>query len=229
MNVEIPAKYVEKAVARYRQDMQKTTAKKKTEPKKIITVSREDGTDGRLIAEKIAQKLGCSVWGREILDVLSSSSCTKYQAQMLEALDEKSQNVVDSLVAEFFGHPDKYTYMHLLTKALLLIAQNDAVIIGRGAHLLLPDSFRVRIQASPDTRMHNMMRHEGIQQKDALKRIRQTDSDRSAFLKEFAKKVSSHRGAVDFDLVINVDHYDTDDALSIILHAFDLYWKNKRD
>jgi cytidylate kinase len=227
MNVQIPVKYIEKAIARYQRDLQQRTTKKAPERKKIITVSREDGTGGRLIAEKIAQKLGCAVWGREILDVLSNSSCVKYQSQMIEALDEKSQNVIDSLVAEFFGHPDKHTYMHLLTKAILIVAQNNAVIIGRGAHLIVPDAFRVRIKASVVTRSHNIMRHEGITENEALRKIRQTDSDRAAFLREFSRKVQTDKSRIDYDLGINADHYDTDEATSIILHAFELFDKKK--
>ncbi|MFC1591751.1 AAA family ATPase [Thermodesulfobacteriota bacterium] len=229
MPVKIPKKFIENEITKYRTDVKKLLKHKKEAPKKIITISRDRGTGGRKIAEEIGKKLDCTVWGREILDVLSDRSGVGYQNSMLEALDEKKQGFINTLIADFFGHVDKHTYFYLLPKAVYLIAENNAVIIGRGAHLLLPDAFRVVIRASNETRTKNIMHYDGLDEKAARAYIKQTDKERDAFLKELEKKIGVKHQELDFDLEINADRLDIKDATSIIMHGFAQYYYHLRE
>lgn len=228
MDIEIPKKYINKAVAQYESDIKRKQATPSRTQKKIITISRQLGTGGRKIAEALGEKLGITVWGKEILDVLASTSGGNYQARMFEALDENTQNVIDSIVSDLFGQVANHTYLHLLPKAIFLISQNDAIIIGRGAHVLLPDSFRVRIKASADTRIRNMMKYEKLDKKAAEERIKSTDKQREAFMKELSRKAGIKGFQDEFDLGINTDRFDVEESTSIISHAFKLFQKQKK-
>ena len=160
-----------------------------------------------------------------LLDVLATQSRLEYQSRMFESLDERSKNVIESLVGDFFGRLDKYTYYYLLPKAIYVIAQNDAIILGRGAHLLLPDAFRVRLRACAETRVKNLMAQQGLSKKEAAAAVKRVDKERSDYIKELSGKLKQKVNELDFDLGINMDRLDIDETVSIILHASEQYFK----
>lgn len=229
MVLKIPNKYIEKEIIKYRSKARQKKPVARKAPNKIITISSQLGTGSRSIAEDLGKKLGCKVWDKEILDVLASQSGWGYRAGMFESLDEKAQNVIDALVGNFFGSADKHTYLYLLPKAVHLITQNDAIILGRGAHLLLSDSFRVRIKAPFEIRVKNMMTYEGLSEKKAREVLNKNDKQRESFLKELARKFNVKDYQDQFDLVINADWFDIKGSASVILHGFALYYHRLKE
>ena len=219
-------KHIEKAIGLYEMAVKlqpKYAAKK---PIKLITISRQIGSGGREIAEKLGSELGCTVWGREILDALASQSGGDYQARMFESLDEKTQGAIDELVSDFFGQVATHTYHYLLPRAIFTIAQNDAVFLGRGANLMLPQAFHVRITASMETRIHRITAREHLSRAATEARIRESDHQRETFLEEFARSINVKKYRNEFDLFINTDRIAVDQAASIILHGFELFRKS---
>ncbi len=229
MKVHLPGKFIEKQIARYTRDVKSGRTKKVKEQKKIITISRVYGTGGRTIAEALGAELDLTVWGREIMDVLADNSYFDYQATMFESLDEKKQNVIDALVSELFGGLEKFTYFHLLPKAVYIVAQHSAIIIGRGAHLLLPDSFRVQITAPFETRVRNMVNYDGMDEKAAADWLKKADKERESYFKDLCSKLNIKKQQPDFDLMINTDRLEVPEATDIILHAFDLFQKKQAE
>lgn len=227
MSVDIPKRYIEDAIAKYKSDLKQRTKKKAPAPQKhIITISRQEGSGGRIIAEKIAQKLNITLWNKEILDVVADQSGWDFQAQMFEALDENAQNIIDIFVSDFLGKAAKDSYFHLLPKAIYVIAQNSAVILGRGAHLILPEAFSVHIKASFDKRLQNMVQYENLTKDEARAQLLKKDKEREHFAKEFGKKLCIQDRPYNFDLVISTNRYSVDDAVAIILHAYEIYRKS---
>ena len=54
-----------------------------------------------------------------------------------------------------------FIYIRHLTKAVAVIAKlGNAIILGRGANFLLPEALNVRIDASDEHRIQNMMSYE---------------------------------------------------------------------
>lgn len=226
MDITIPTKHIEQAIAKYESDVQHLKTKPAPkEPKKLITISRKVGMGGRMIANKIGEKLGCMVWGREILEVLASQSGGNYQARLFKTLDERTQGVIDSIIGDFFGQIQTETYHHLMPKAILTIAQNDAIFVGRGVNLLLPAAFRVSIKASMETRIKNLVTYEGMDKRAAEEKIKSADSQSDSFMKELARRINVKYYADEFDLGVCMDRISIDQAASIILHAFELFQK----
>jgi len=176
----------------------------------------------------VAKKLGLCLWDREILDMLASQSGWKLQARMFDALDEKVQGAIESLVSDFFGGVEKHTYFHLLPKAICTIAQEDAVIVGRGAHVILPDAFRVKIEASPATRFRTVAGLEGITEKSARQKVRRIDTDRAGFIKELGSIIAVKPDMVEYDLRINTDHISARNAAQTIIDAFERTMKARK-
>jgi hypothetical protein len=131
-------------------------------PSHVITVSRLLRSGGRRVAEAVAGSLGWPCYDSEILEALAQQSNAHHQAQMFEGLDEKTHGAIEEMLSSLLGHADQSAYFYLLPRAILTLAQTDCVILGRGAHLLLPGALKARIEASVETRVRNAMRFEGM-------------------------------------------------------------------
>lgn len=220
MSIAIPEKHIAKAIARFESRIKKPGVPRGQRSARIITLSRDYGTDGHAIGKMVAKKLGCTLWDREILDVLAGESGWKLQARMFEALDEKAQGAIDAVVADFFGSLERDNYFHLLPKAICTIAQEDAVIIGRGAHVILPHTFRVKIEASPAMRVRFVAGDEGITEKSARQKINRIDKERAGFIRQLSNIIPVKAEQLEYDLRINTDHISSKNAAQIILDAF---------
>ncbi len=221
MNYEIPTRYIEKAVSKYEAWINSKKKDNKAEQRGnlVITVSRETGSGGRKVAEALGKALDLHIWDKQILDVLASQSNMNYQSRMFEALDEKAQNAIDALVSNFFGDIDKHTYLKLLPKAVYVISHHDSIILGRGAHLLLPQSFRVRIGASIETRIQNIVSKESIDEKAAKEKIKEIDRQRLSYIKELKRYLHIKDTQFEYDLCINTDRLSIEQSVDIILHG----------
>ena len=108
----------------------------------------------------------------------------------LKPLMKEHKGLIDTIIGDFFGQMPTQTYHHLLPKAILTIAQNDAIFVGRGVNLLLPAAFRVSIKASMETRIKNLMAYDGLDQQGAETRIKDADRQSDGFMKELASRIN---------------------------------------
>jgi cytidylate kinase len=214
---------VEEAVKGFLLETERKKQKGYQYPPRVITISRQLGSGGERIAEVLTQCLSWPLWDKNILDVMAKRSHMGFQAEMFEALDEKFQNEIGALMSDLLGEPDKYSYYYLLPKALYVIAQNDAIIFGRGGYIFLPESLRIRIKASIDTRVKNLQRYQGLNEKAAQAKILVFEKNRELFIKEvvknLGKKYSVWKNQPHFDLEINTDKLIIGEAALLILMA----------
>ena len=63
----------------------------------IITVCREPGSGGRIVAKRIAEQLGLEFFDREIIQEMAEN--THVTLRLLETLDEKGLTVLDDWIA----------------------------------------------------------------------------------------------------------------------------------
>jgi hypothetical protein len=163
MGLQFSKKHIEDALSKYISELAKKTKSLSAEkPKQIITISRQKGSGGRIIAETLAEKMNITLWGKQILEVIADQSGWDYQAEMFDALDEKAQNIIETLVSDFMGKAAKVSYFHLLPKAIYVIAQNNAILLGRGAHIIHQDAFNVQIKAYFETPIKTMIKYKNI-------------------------------------------------------------------
>jgi cytidylate kinase len=223
MGIPVHRDLVERAVKRFQAEVKSKQQEVLQQPRAVITISRQFGSGGKIIADILGQWLGWHVWDREILDVLAHQSHMGYQSRMFEAIDEKVQDEIENLTSAIFGKIDKHCYLHLLHKALLVIAQNDAIILGRGSHLILPDSLRVRVKASLPTRIELISTRLGISRKAAQDKIKTVDAERESFIKsvsrKLGKKYAETKDHLHYDLEINTDRISMEEASLLILVA----------
>ena len=187
-----------------------------------IAISRDPGSGGKVIAKKIASKLGWQLFDKNLMTKLSTE--LQIPANELVNIDEHGRTWIIDLFNSIFN-PDYVSdlrYILQLKKLLIHSAkQGDLVILGRGANLILPPDrcLRVRITASRKTRIDNTYRYEKLKtREEAAALVQRFESNRNRFIHQYFG-VNPHNPWL-YDLVICTDHLSIDQAASIIIHAF---------
>lgn len=189
----------------------------------VITVAREPGSKGRLVAEGVAKRLGLDVFYREIIQRMAESA--DISTNLLETIAEKRLSVLDDWISTIVNErhlwPDEYLE-HLMKVVLAIGESGPAVILGRGANFIFPpnEKFGVWVVAPLEMRIQNVANSYNVPIKEAKRRIRRAESDRRAFVrKHFHADIAD---PVNYDLVINTGSMTIDAAVEAIKGALGL-------
>lgn len=185
-----------------------------------ITISRDPGSGGRIIADKLAEKLGFHVFNHEILhEMAKSAHVSEY---LLETLDEKGLSILEdwisSLVYDRHLWPDEY--LQYLMKVIGTIARHGrAIILGRGANFIIPpgNQFRARITAPQKVRIEHVARTFGVSKDEARRRVIRTESERKAFVRKYFN--ADIEDPVNYDIIINTAILSVDNAVNLVSAA----------
>ena len=212
---------IEEQVQRW-QIMQKE-GKEEKEGISIITVSREPGSGGRIVATRLADKLGIAIFHQEVINEMAKSA--DVSEKLVETLDERGlstlEDWISSLVNERHLWPDRY--MQHLMKAVGTIGKHGrSVVVGRGANFILPPEkrFSVRIVGPQAWRINNVAKEFDISLEDAKRRVMRTESDRRAFIRKYFN--ADIADPTNYDLVVNTATLKVDDAVKVISSALGL-------
>lgn len=190
-------------------------------PRPVVTISRGMGSGARIIAQKLANDLGWSLWDKELIDAIASDA--DVSRRVVEALDEKTISDIETLLRAILGDKEmgEFLYKKHLVRAVASIAKlGNAIILGRGANFVLPDALSIRIDASDERRILNMMSYENLCRAEAKAKIRESDKAREHFLiSTFGKERVQ---AVHYDLSIWMDRFSTDAAVELIKDAISI-------
>lgn len=199
-------------------------SRKKEAPEKegvsIVTLSRQPGSGGRIIASRLAEKLGIDIFHQEVIHQIAESA--DVSETVLETLDERGLNTLEhwisSLVHERHLWPDRYM-QHLMKVVGTIGNHGRAIIVGRGANFILPAEkrFAVRIVAPQAWRIKNVSREFDISSEEARRRVLRTDSDRRAFIRKYFN--ADIADPTNYDLVVNTATLNLDDAVNVISAA----------
>lgn len=170
----------------------------------VVTLSRLPGALGDEVAGEAARRLGYRCFDRELLRGIAESASTREAA--VASLDEKDRPALTdwlcALTLDDYLSP--YSYKEHLTRVLHAVAaMGEAVIVGRGAHLVLPpgSTLRVLVVAPFAFRARNHAAQQGLDLAQAGRRILAEEAERRAFLRRhFAAELDDPD---DFDLVLN--------------------------
>ena len=140
----------------------------------VITISREPGSGGNILAERLGDELGYDVYHQKILHQMAES--THISTSFLEHLDEKGLNPIQNCIFSLVDHrhlwPDQYL-RHLLKIIGSIGKHGHAVVVGRGANFILPPAQRlsVRVVAPQQLRIERVSRDFGISMQEAKQRV----------------------------------------------------------
>jgi len=175
-------------------------------PRPVVTVSRQHGAGGGEVARRLALELGFDFLDREIITEIARS--THMSARVVGTLDEKDRDVLSDWLAAVAS--DNYLSTaayraHLIRLVEVIANRGGAVILGRGAHIILRSTraLRVFVVAPLEARIAEVSRREGSSETAARRRIVEVEAERRAFLARHFHADSSDLSS--FDIVVNTE------------------------
>jgi hypothetical protein len=197
-------------------------AKERASPRRpVVTLSRQPGARGEELARRLADTLSLEIFDQEIPQRIADAARLREQAVRL--LDERER----SLLMDWLGPSTKedylthYEYLHYLIAVVAAIShQGGAIVVGRGAHILLRqgEALRVRVVAPIKSRVAVVAARDGLSERAALERIQAIERERRAFLKQYFRAKYDETGQ--YDLVVNTGSLGIDGAVEAIRGPF---------
>jgi len=193
---------------------------KAPEPYPTVTISRERGSGGSSIAGLVADHLGFVLFDSQIVDHVARSA--NVDRAVVEHMDEQSRHRIEEWTQRVLRHRKFSTQVYLSHLAKTISAVGDkgqAVVIGRGAHLLLSVErcFRVRVIAPLEIRIQRLSAKSSIGILEAETIIAETDRQRAKFIQENFGQSDSD--PLLFDLVINTGQIALETAGELVVRA----------
>ncbi len=180
----------------------------------VITISRQLGTLGTEIAREVAEKMNCEFVDKERMARMLVTDF-KVGASELEIFDEKKPPFWEFLSFQ------KTKYLHSIQAAIYDFARKGhVVIVGRGGQVLLrniPGILHVRIFASFPFRVRRLAEIEKIDEKQATRKIQQSDRDSAAYIHSFFH--ADWNDAALYALLINAEKLSTTTAVQLIIDS----------
>ncbi len=163
-------------------------------PKIIITISREFGSGGHEIAERLAERLGIPFYDTQI-DRLAAQQCgiplerLEAQTRRMERESHQSFRGVAYAMTNDALSPDEQLFV-AQSKVIRQIAASgeSCVILGRCSDYVLyndPNCFRIFIHARTDVRIKRTMALFGQTEDEARRQVESIDRARAQYYKYF--------------------------------------------
>jgi CMP/dCMP kinase len=166
---------------------------------KIITIEREYGCGGGVIAKKVADRLGWKLWDQLLTcEIARLSNCEQSEVELREErVDPLYYRLFKSVLrGSFEGSLNLHRLKLLDADTILRITQQvtqtaaasgNCVIVGRGAQHFLrhrDDTLRIFLYAPKDAKMRRL-RAEGIEEAHAAELVDTVDKERAAFIEKY--------------------------------------------
>ena len=191
----------------------------------VITIGRQCGSGGRMIGQKIAERLGIKCYDKELLNLASKNSglCK----ELFESHDEKpTSSFLYSLVMDTYSlgyTTSAYTDMPINHKIFLaqfdtikkLADEESCVIVGRCADYALADYPNVLTVFITGNEEEKIKRLAEIDPQKAREMMIKTDKRRSSYYNYYSSK--KWGDAQSYDLCINSTVVGVENAVEIIL------------
>ena len=188
---------------------------------RVITVEREYGSGGAIIAKRLAEQLGWKLWDHEISTEIARRANVDHKIAA-----RHDERVKSSLLNRLFrvyargsyeralplADPGDFNTDHMfamLEKVVKEFAERgNCVIVGRGAPYFLrdrPDTFHVFIYAPEDEKVRRL-KSIGQTEKESLRLIEEIDRERAEFIRHYFGKEWPYRPL--YNLMLNSKYGD---------------------
>ena len=196
---------------------------------RTITISRQAGSGGHLVADKVAQilqahgdetSLPWAVFDRDIVEKTLEEH--HLPANFAKFLREDRVSQIHDALEELFGlHPATWTLVDKTADTILRLAElGHVVLIGRGGNIItskLPHVLHVRLIAPLDQRIEFVRKSRQLSKAQAAEVIQQEDHGRERYVRTYY-----HKDIADptlYHLVLNTGVLGHDIAAALIANA----------
>ncbi len=185
---------------------------------RIITVEREYGAGGSLVAAELARRKGWQLLDQQLTCEIAKLASVDERA--VACREEKCDPLLHRLAKVFWrGSYERslpisdeklFGADELVEHARQVIEkkaeEGSCVIVGRGAPYILrarPDAFHVFVYGSRETKIHRLIKLK-MSEKDATEMVDTIDRERAAFVRKYFNAEWPCRGL--YHLMLNSDH-----------------------
>lgn len=188
---------------------------------RVITINRMYGSNGRLIAKELSQRLGIHFYDKELIQLASEKQNIPYDE--LVKVDEKRASRWRYPVDEAVQMEPQYRYNPMNdvlfeTQSQIireLAAKESCIIVGRCANYLLSDrALRVYIYAPADYRVKVIMERLGREEKSAKSLVKKMDRQRRYYYEYFTDQKWDDFSQ--YDLCINSSRFTQEQIVDMI-------------
>ncbi len=166
---------------------------------RIITIEREYGCGGGVIAQKVADRLGWKLWDQLLTcEIARLSNCQQSEVELREErVDPLYYRLFKSVLrGSFEGSLNLHRLKLLDADSILRITQKvtqtaaaagNCVIVGRGSQHFLcqrDDTLRIFLYAAKEEKVRRLQA-EGIHQEQAEELVDTVDRERAAFVEKY--------------------------------------------
>ena len=187
---------------------------------RIITIAREYGSGGRLIAQKVAQKVGLVYYDNEVIDLAAREMGMDVDA-IRKVAEQKSSSFMYTMSSSAFSLPLNDQVFVMQSKIIRHLANHDSCIIVNGcAGYILEDYddvLSIFIHAPLESRIRRVKEDYQEVHDDYKKYVTKRDKGRSNYYNYYTTKKWGH--LKNFDLTINSD-LGIDEVATIIADLF---------
>ncbi|RKI84309.1 cytidylate kinase-like family protein [bacterium 0.1xD8-71] len=188
----------------------------------IISVGREYGSGGHEIAEKLAKHYNIQLLDHNLLDEIAAKKNVKMDH--LRTLDEKHKNPLSSRTVRGYSSSPEENLLYLQFDYLRdkADAGESFVIVGRCSETILKqyDSMvSIFILADRDKRTERIMRLYHLTESQAVKKIREKDTNRRRYHNSFC--VGKWGDCRNYDLSLNSSKLGIDGSVKLLINYID--------
>ena len=169
-----------------------------------ISISRQLGSGGSVLAGRVAELLGWKSYDREIVSAIADG--THSQEILLDRFDERGVPQVDEYLTPLIvpDDPGQARYLVEMTRVIARIArQGQAVLVGRGANWFLTPSCGLRVRAfgALEARVAALAHVARLDLEEARRRCETNDASQRSFIKQgWNRDIDDPSG---YDLILN--------------------------
>lgn len=168
--------------------------------KRIITISRECGSGGHIIAEKLSKELGIPLYDREIIEMTAKKS--GLTADFVQESNERITNSILFNIANSMtyanqvftsGNVSMVDQVFFIQCDIIKKVANDSpcIIVGRCADYILrerDDCLNVFVHADKEYRKERFAKLNNISEKEAESVIKKRDKSRQNYYRYYTDK-----------------------------------------
>ncbi|MBE7519303.1 MAG: cytidylate kinase-like family protein [Thermoflexaceae bacterium] len=207
---------------------------------RVITISRQVGSAGEEVAQKVAADLGFRFIDYQVIQGAAReagvspetvSEAEHSPSLLTRILESLARN--PSMPVAAWADPVPLTTSPLFTSADYrrfiesvirdLAAEGNCVMVGHAAQVILRDrldTLRVLVAGTVEPRVRRVMAGMNVDEKTALKTVERTDAERLDYFKRFYD--TGWLTACTYDLCINTDRIAPAQAAGVIVQAASL-------
>ncbi len=194
--------------------------------KRIITINRMYGSNGRRIGKALSEELGIRVYDKDLIRIASEKEGLPYEellkvdekraSQWRYPLDEPAQ-----MAPQYRLYPMNDVLFHAESEIIKTIAgQEDCIIIGRCAGQILKEKcLKVFIHAPFEYRVQVAAERMEIPERDARPYVKKTDKERRSYYEYYTDEKWLDMSA--YDLCIDSSRFTKEQIVRMLKEAYE--------